>query len=180
MNVLPVITRELRGEARRASNYWLRLAGAAAVLAVLLGLVAQMQGFAIGQGSRLFNSLNLTLFAALWLVVPLLTADCISAEKRGGTLGLLFLTPLKARDIVLAKGVVHTLRAVSLLLAALPVLAIPVLLGGVTWMDLARAALLDFSAVTLALTTGLLASCWCREWARATLLALGLSLASGA
>jgi ABC-type transport system involved in multi-copper enzyme maturation permease subunit len=179
MNLTPVITRELRGEARRTMNYWLRLAGAAAVLAALLLLSLRMQGFAIGQGGRLFNSLNLTLFAAIWLVAPLLTADCISAEKREGTLGLLFLTPLKPRDIVIAKSLVHTLRALSLLLAALPVLAIPLLLGGVTWMDLARAALMDFSAVVLALTTGLLASCWCREWSRTTMLALGLSLGSG-
>lgn len=179
MNVLPVIARELRAEARRTMNYWLRLAGASAALAGLLLLSLETQGFAIGQGSRLFNGLNLTLFAALWLVGPLLTSDCISAEKREGTLGLLFLTPLNPRDIVLAKTLVQALRALSLLLVAFPVLAIPLLLGGVTWTDLARAALLDLSAVLLALTTGLLASCWGRQWARTTLLALGLSLASG-
>ncbi|MBI2925212.1 MAG: hypothetical protein HYY24_05855 [Verrucomicrobia bacterium] len=179
MNVTPVITRELRGEARRAMNYWLRIVGAATLLALLVLLWWDWQGFTIGQGSRLFMDLNLTLFAAIWLIVPLLTADCISFEKREGTLGLLFLTPLTARDIVIAKGLVHALRALTLWLAALPVLAIPLLLGGVTWMDLVRAALLDCGALVLALTTGLLASCWCREWSRALMLALSLSLLSG-
>jgi len=34
MNVLPVIQRELRSEARHAFTYWLRVVGAAAALAV--------------------------------------------------------------------------------------------------------------------------------------------------
>lgn len=179
MNVEPLLLRELRAEARRPTNAWVRAAGAAVVLAGLTLLAFGGSGLALRSGGRVFHQLNLTLFAAIWLVAPLLTADCISRERREGTLGLLFLTPLKPRDIVLAKSLVHAWRALSLWLAALPVLAVPLLAGGVTWMDLARAALLDFGALALALTTGLLASCCCREWTRATVLALGLSVLSG-
>jgi len=41
--------------------------------------------------------------------VPMLAADCVSRERREGTLGLLFLTPLDARGIMLAKSMVHHL-----------------------------------------------------------------------
>ncbi|HQU46125.1 MAG TPA: hypothetical protein PK867_25150, partial [Pirellulales bacterium] len=41
----------------------------------------------------------------------MLTADCISSERREGTLGLLFLTDLRGHDVVLGKLVVAGLGA---------------------------------------------------------------------
>jgi hypothetical protein len=123
----------------------------------------------IGTGAIIFGALNLLLFVSIWLVVPLLTADCISRERRECTLGLLFLTPLRAPGIILAKGFVHGLRGGSYLLTALPTITIPFLQGGVSATDLGRAAMLDISAVILALTAGLLASTFCIRWSRAVL-----------
>ncbi len=101
MTVLPIIERELRVQARKPFTYWLRVAG--------LGLVLLAVGYARAQGNldldaggRLFGFLNSTLFFGIWLFVPLIAADCLSSERREGTLGLLFLTPLTARNIVLA------------------------------------------------------------------------------
>jgi ABC-type transport system involved in cytochrome c biogenesis permease component len=61
------------------------------------------------------------------------TADCLSEEKREGTLGLLFLTDLKGADIVLGKLAATSMRGFYGFLAVFPVLAIPLLLGGITW-----------------------------------------------
>src|SRR5207244_10955209 len=88
-------------------------------------------------------------------------------ERREGTLGILFLTPLTARAIIVGKGLIHSLRALTMVLAALPVLAIPFLLGGVTWREGLMALLLDLSSVSLALAAGLMASAYCRQWNRA-------------
>ena len=57
-----------------------------------------------------------------------------------------------------------------MLLAALPVLALPFLLGGLTWREAVTALLLNFSSVCLALAAGLIASSRCRRWNRALLL----------
>ena len=62
------------------------------------------------------------------LVGVRLTSDCLSAEKREGTLGLLFLTNLKARDIVIAKVFSHGLRSLTMWAATLPIIAVPLLL----------------------------------------------------
>ncbi len=134
MTVFPVIVRELRASSRQPFTYYLRLLGVAALLAasVLFGLKF---GFAPTFGRLLFSALHCTLLGAIWVLVPLLAADCISLERREGTLGLLFLTPLKGTDIVVAKGLAHGLRAVTLGLAVLPVLTIPFLLGGVSWSE---------------------------------------------
>jgi ABC-type transport system involved in cytochrome c biogenesis permease component len=121
MTVLPVIARELRVSARQPFTYYLRVLGVTALL--LMSLLFGLQvGFEPTFGRELFGALHRTLFGAIWVLVPMLTADCISRERREGTLGLLFLTPLKGTDIVVAKAVAQGLRAITLGLAVLPVL----------------------------------------------------------
>ena len=138
MNALPVIERELRAEARHAFTYWLRVLGAAALLAVA-AVDALERGLPLHQGRELFQVLSNALFAAIWIFVPLVTADCVSCERREGTLGLLFLTPLRAGDIVLAKGLAHGLRAAVIGLAVLPLL-----MGGVSRVEVMLVVLAHF------------------------------------
>jgi len=178
VTVTPVIARELQAQARQASTYWLRVLGAGALVLVLaLPLrLAQPRLFSPDMGPVLFWLLNRFFFWAIWLAVPVLTADCISREKREETLGLLFLTPLTGRDIALAKSAIHALRALSFWAAAAPVLVVPLLMGGITAGDVFFSVLADGRALLLALAAGLFASAWCREWNRALLLALILSL----
>jgi ABC-type transport system involved in multi-copper enzyme maturation permease subunit len=169
MTVLPVIERELRASARQPFTYYLRVLGVTALLlaGVLFGLE---RGFEQGFGRQLFGALHGALFGAIWLLVPMLTADCISRERREGTLGLLFLTPLKGTDVVVAKGLAQGLRAVTLGLAVLPVLTIPFLLGGVSWAEAVLAVVMNANAMCWALAAGLLASAWSKAWLRALLL----------
>jgi ABC-type transport system involved in multi-copper enzyme maturation permease subunit len=60
------------------------------------------------------------------------TADSISEEKREGTLGLLFLTDLKGYDVVLGKLASSSLHSFYTFLAVVPVMALPLLMGGMT------------------------------------------------
>lgn len=175
MSVWPILQRELREQARQRSGHWLRVLGAAVVMAVLAfgwdaRLLAQQR-----DGRGIFSGLNHVLITAIWLIAPVLTADCLSREKREGTLGLLFLTPLTARDVVLGKAFVHALRAFTIVLAAVPVLAIPVLMGGVGWMDALRMLLVQLAVLGLALVAGLVASSVTTHWLRARLLALAMA-----
>ncbi len=173
MTVLPVIVRELRAESRRGFTYWLRVLGGGALIGAA-AVYAFGTGLSPNQGDELFLLLQTTLITAIWILVPLATADCISRERREGTLGLLFLTPLTGRDIVIAKGLVHGLRALTLCLAALPVLTIPFLMGGVDWKDAVLSGVVSFSSLCWALAAGLLASSICKHRVPAQVLAAGL------
>jgi len=166
MTVLPVIARELRASARQPFTYYLRVVGVTTLLLASL-LFGLHYGFEPALGRRLFGALHGTLFGAIWLLVPMLTADCISRERREGTLGLLFLTPLTGTDIVVAKGLVHGLRALTLSLAVVPVLTVPFLMGGVSWSQAALSVLVNANAMCWALSAGLLSSAWNKEWLRA-------------
>ena len=53
------------------------------------------------------------------------TMDCISEEKREGTLGLLFLTDLKGYDVALGKLCANSVRSFYALLATVPVVVTP-------------------------------------------------------
>src|SRR5207247_5618088 len=70
-----------------------------------------------------------------------LTADCLSEEKREGTLGLLFLTDVRGYDVVFGKLVATSLNALYGVLAIVPVLAVPLLMGGVAAGEFGRIAL---------------------------------------
>ncbi len=171
MTAWPVIERELRAAARHPFTYWIRVLGASALLVVFATMMMDQPGNAPTLGAELFGNLNTALFAAIWLLGPSLTADCISRERRDGTLGFLFLTPLTAQSVVIGKSLIHGLRAMSMMLAALPVLAVAFLLGGVNWREGVLALFLNLSSVCLALAAGLAASCRTQQWNRALLLA---------
>jgi ABC-type transport system involved in multi-copper enzyme maturation permease subunit len=80
-------------------------------------------------------SLAMTVLAAV-----IAGSDMLAREIRNETLGLLFLTPLTPRRIVLGKWKGALMIALSLYLCGLPVLAISVYLGGIGAGDLARSA----------------------------------------
>ena len=90
--------------------------------------------------------------------MPLMTADCVSREKREGTLGLLFLTPLTVLDVIASKAAIHVLRALTLFLAAWPILGLPLVLGGVDWRWVLLAAVSLANAVLLGIAAGIYAS----------------------
>ena len=174
-----IIHRELLEQARRSHGTLLRLAGGAILIAAL-GFswrqpVVQMQS----DGRGLFTLLNHLVISMIWLLAPVLTADCISRERREGTLGLLFLTPLSSLDVVVGKASAHALRAFTVVLVAIPILAVPMMLGGLTGWDVLRMLLLDLAVLGLSLAAGLLASSLAESWVRARLLAFALAVGAG-
>ena len=110
-----------------------------------------------------------TYTAVLCLFLPLfLTADCISEEKRDGTIGLLFLTELHGYDFVLGKFIARSLNAFYGLLALLPVIAISLLFGGLTGAEFWRIALALLNTLFVSLAVGMCISASNRD-ARVTM-----------
>ncbi|HEY0455729.1 MAG TPA: hypothetical protein VGE41_05105 [Verrucomicrobiae bacterium] len=160
MTFLPVVERELRIATRKRATYWARVG--AAVAGVLIMMWAIMTVGALVSptilGKRLFMVLSsLGFFYCLWPGV-ILTSDCISSEKRDGTLGLLFLTDLHGYDVVFGKLLGTSLSAFYSLLALIPALGVPLLLGGVTGGELARMSLVLANTLFLSLSVGMLMS----------------------
>lgn len=143
MMFLPMVQRELRVLSRRRSTYRLRwIVGGVAfatvsLLLLIIGSVGMLQN-----GSKLLFYVGAGYSACVCLLGGLFaTVDIISGERRDGTLGLLFLTDLKGYDVVIGKFSAVALNTFYWLLAILPVLSLPILLGGVTFGEFARMCL---------------------------------------
>jgi ABC-type Na+ efflux pump permease subunit len=177
MRFLPIVERELRVASRRRGTYWNRtLAGTVAVVicGILLMEAVQIAPGEVGQ--VLFHSLSVV-FCLFSLVTGIrYTADSLSGEKRDGTLGLLFLTDLKGYDVVLGKLAGTSMHGISGLLAMLPVLALPLLMGGVSFAECGRMVLVLVNAMLFSLAAGLLASALSRQARKAMLLTFLLVL----
>jgi hypothetical protein len=120
----------------------------------------------------LFKMLAGALFLYTAAVGTRLTTDCLSEEKREGTLGLLFLTDLKGYDVVFGKLVATSVNAFYGMVAVVPVMAISLLLGGVTRGEFWRVVLVAVNLLFFFLSIGLFASAVCRQDSRAMALTL--------
>jgi len=178
MGLLPIIERELRVAGRRGKNYWLRTAAALVSATICAWVVLGSQGAPqmTSLGKSLFNYLSVLAFAFCLLIGPFITADCISEEKRDGTLGLLFLTELSSYHVVAGKWIATSLAGFYGLLAILPALGLPLLLGGVTPGEYGRMALAVTNAILFSLAAGMFVSVLSREQTKATLGSVALIL----
>jgi ABC-type transport system involved in multi-copper enzyme maturation permease subunit len=178
MTFLPIVRRELQVASRRRSTYWVRTVAALGVLTIgtwvfLMNLNSDPKDVAM------YLFCILTGSAVLYSLVSgvRLTSDCLSEEKREGTLGLLFLTDLKGYDVVLGKLAATSLNALHSLLAMVPMLAIPLLLGGGVSLDeWGRMALVAINALFLSLAIGIGVSALCRSALKAMVATLVLLL----
>src|SRR5438067_1472724 len=180
MTFLPIAERELRVAARRPVTFWIRFGTALGCLILWLVLAAGNRGTS-GEFSRnLFTAFSLIAFAFALLSGLTFTADCLSEEKREGTLGLLFLTELKGYDVVLGKLAATSIHGFFATMAVFPVLALPLLMGGVTVGEFWRLLLVILATLVFSLGIGMLSSACSRE-ARQTFAGtlLGLIVFSG-
>ena len=175
MTFLPIAQRELRAASRRQSTYRIRCS--TAFLAIGASFISLVTAPAIAGAASAVNPLfgvqTACAFGLALLAGVFLTSDCLSEEKREGTLGLLLLTDMKSHDIVLGKFAATSLNALYCLLALLPVTAVPLLLGGVTLAEFWRMALALVNGMFFSLAAGLCVSALVSDYAYA----LGSTLA---
>jgi ABC-type multidrug transport system permease subunit len=170
MTLLPIAERELRVASRRRGTYWLRsmLGLSMVVLWFFMLVVGQRSMSTLAVSQMLFTTTGILALGFCLLAGVFLTADCLSEEKREGTLGLLFLTELKGYDVVLGKLMATSLHAFYGVLTVLPLLSLPLLLGGVTAGEFWRVSLVLIVTLLLSLSLGLFVSAFSRETRQAT------------
>ncbi|MGI8964648.1 MAG: ABC transporter permease, partial [Limisphaerales bacterium] len=159
MTFLPIVERELRVAARKRATYWTRLTCALVAICItswMIMTIHQINPRALGK--TLFITLSVITFFYGLIGGARITADCISEEKREGTLGLLFLTHLKGHDVVFGKLFATSLNAFYGMLAIFPVLAVSILLGGVTFGEFWRVMLVAVNLLFFSLAAGMFCS----------------------
>jgi ABC-type transport system involved in multi-copper enzyme maturation permease subunit len=143
MNSLPVVdpvtVKEIYGISRRGQTYFGRVVYVGLIGLIMYEFWTRMVSSTpfIGPseysaiGRRLFNQFVPMQLAIVTLAAVGAAADRIIREERAGTLGLLLLTPLSARQIAFSKWTAAMAQAGSLILCGIPVVAVCVYLGSV-------------------------------------------------
>jgi hypothetical protein len=168
MTFLPIVARELRVASGKFRSHWMRLFMAVTGMLVL-GFTLEIARLGRrGSSTQVFQILSWYAFLYCLFAGVLTTVDSLGSEKRENTLGLLFLTDLHGcYDIVLGKQAANSLNCLMGLLAMLPVLAIPILMGGVRYYEFCRAALCLLTTRLLSLAAGFFVSVMSRNLFRA-------------
>lgn len=185
MTFLPIVDRELRVAARKRNTFWVRIIAALVALVIGAGFLtmSHVLEFATAHiGGALFAVLTWMSLAAALAAGLFFTSDCLSEEKREGTMGFLFLTDLRGYDVVLGKLLATSLRGCFALLAIFPILAVTLLMGGVTGPQFWKTLLALVNAVVCSLAVGLFVSALSRDAQKAlgaTLLMILLLLVGG-
>lgn len=164
MRFLPVAEREIRVAARGPGLYRFRwIMGGVWLLVYAYIFWVYSWRRQSPTGPQMFGVLSHFAFAYSLLSGAVLTSDCVSREKREGTLGLLFLTDLKAIDIVAGNLSATSIKAFCGLLAIFPVLGLSLLMGGVEFGYFLRVLLVLMNTMFFSLAFGLLVSTFNRR-----------------
>jgi ABC-type transport system involved in cytochrome c biogenesis permease component len=171
VTLLPIAVRELRVSARNKATHRLRTlfaVGAVTIAGGIAFLTMMSGGFGVGQlGGWIFGALTWIAFGLACAAGVFLTADCLSDEKREGTLGLLFLTDLRGHDVVLGKLLATSLRTFYSLLAIFPVMGFSFILGGVAVDDFWHSLVSLCNTLFFSLALGMAVSVLSRDSHRA-------------
>jgi ABC-type transport system involved in multi-copper enzyme maturation permease subunit len=172
MTFLPIASRELRVASRKKMTYWLRAGAVFSVLVIgtwFFLMLSSERAQARETAEVLFGLITgvATLYGLISGVRE--TADCLSSEKREGTLGLLFLTDLKGYDVVAGKFIASSLNSFYGIIAIVPTMAIPLLMGGITFGQFSRIALVALNAMFFSLSVGICVSSMVRNSKKASI-----------
>lgn len=183
----PITRRELRtrfrtGRAALTVSAWLLFLGVAGYLIFRIAASIAGSQFRFGGGSgvlaasymgtMMFEMLSLLLLSAVLLVVPTVSALAVVGERERLTLELLQVSQLEPRQVVTGKLASSLAYLLLLVVAVAPILTLPLLIGGVTLLDILGA--LGMIAVT-ALMVGAV-SIWISSAVKTSRGAVALSL----
>lgn len=134
--------------------------GAIAILGLVVAGMAADWGFipGVAKGKTIILILAQILLTLCAFLGVSMTADSLVEERRDGTLGLLFLTPLSRLDLLLGRLVSSSLTSVYGVMGLLPIAGLTMLYGGVTFGEFGRLALVLANTLFVSLAVGLFVS----------------------
>lgn len=183
----PVLARELK-QRMRGRHTWLVLTLYLALLALILRWVyvaASHDGSLAGVnvvasatiGRAVFQWLLFFMLLLVCFIVPGLTAAAISGERERQTLISLQISLLRPRSIVSGKLLASLAFVVLLIVASLPLVTIPFLVGGVALSEVVRGLVMVLATAVVLACLALACSAVLRRTQAATVVSYGITLA---
>lgn len=118
----------------------------------------------------LFPSLAIAQLCLIALIVPIITASSISGEKERQTFDIMLTTCMSPFSIVFGKVISAVMRILFYVVAGLPIMALPFVVGGLKWSSLFRFLLGVILLSVLSGSIGIFCSSVCRRSISAVIL----------
>ena len=179
MVISPLVERELQRALRKRWPHRVRVAAAigSCLLAFFAFTASSRFPTPTASGRWLFFTMSTVILTLCALSGPFLTSLALREEKRTRMLDLLLLTKVGPLGILFSKLLTYSNPTVQILLSALPVITLPILLGGVSLNEALRMSLLCLATLSFSSITGLYAATLCFSGKSAAILS-GLILTS--
>jgi ABC-type transport system involved in multi-copper enzyme maturation permease subunit len=172
----PLFEKELRVVSRQKNLYALR-SGYVLLLLAIFVLAWVSVAFSGGRGgtklssvahaSQACQSLTMALvwfqFLAMQLLAVGMMSSAISEEAKTQTLSVLFTTPLTGIQFILGKFISRLLQLGTLMVLALPMLALIRVYGGIDWGVIIQGTAVTLAAMVFAAALSLFVSVWFRK-----------------
>ena len=176
-----MFTRALRSDSRRLRPHLFRMMFAGLILGSLV--VAHVESLSLGAPGLFFfsNILWLNLVLIVLAAVSFLST-AITEEKEEGTLGLLMMAGVSPLAMLLGKSSTRLFSTSLLLVVQFPFALMAIVLGGVTFTQIAAGYIALAAFLALSANIGLLTSVICRRSGNAggvTLMVLIVALGGG-
>jgi ABC-type transport system involved in multi-copper enzyme maturation permease subunit len=184
----PVLARELK-QRMRGRLTWLVVSGYLAILALILrfvylGASQSLTGSDFADplasatvGRSIFHWLLFFMMMLVCFIVPGLTASTISGERERQTLVSLQVTLLRPRSIVLGKLLSSLAFTSFLVVASLPLLSVPFLVGGVSVTEVLKGVAMILGTAVVLASVAVACSALLRRTQAATVIAYGVTAA---
>ncbi|MBN1888283.1 MAG: ABC transporter permease subunit [Thermoflexales bacterium] len=176
----PVLIKELRGRMRGARAYLFLTATLALFGVTGYGMyrITQLASQSMGMGGQqsavigqsVFTGLVFLALGVICFITPALTAGAVSGEHERQTFDLLMATPLHPASVLFGKLVASLGYVVLLILAAVPLVSLSFVFGGVATIDMIQSLLLLVGFTLTFGVIGLFFSTLLRRTALATVL----------
>lgn len=180
----PVLVKEMRGRMRGPRAYLILTATLAFLGAVSYGLYRiaafSLQSFGGGTppsavvGPTVFIGLVFLALIVICAISPALTAGAISGEHERKTFDLLVATPLHPASILIGKLAAAMSYVALILTAAVPLVSLSFVFGGVTAIDMLQALLLLMGIALTYSVMALFFSSWFRRTGPAVVASYGV------
>lgn len=166
---LPLLAKELVEMAARKRTYVIRTVCALALFLISLIAVADMLRYRgdgplvmLGMGKYMVEVLAVCLMTGVYLLLPAVMCPAICAERESGTMTLLLISPLRPWQIVIQKLAARLIPVLSLVMLALPLMAVAYLYGGIESRVVYKSAYLIVLAAVQVGAVGLMCSAFFR------------------
>ena len=182
MHLNPIVKKDVRVQSRSMKICWgifayeliLALVFFFAMLIIQQNVVYSSDQNIYSAMVWLYPILAVTQLVILGVVVPVRTAASISGEKERQTFDIMMTTSMTPFSVILGKVMTAIVQSMFYVVAGMPVMALPFIIGGMSWSSLFWFLGVALLVSVFSASIGILCSSICRKSISAVIMSYGI------